>query len=599
MSTLQLRHLALLGSTAAGMAAALAGAPHAADTVSGPSQLLDPAYVAKQMCGAVQRKAEFFKPGALIAVAQAAGAAGGTPSGSPALRNDLGTLTIPVTTRSAEAQRYFDQGVRWAYAFNHGEAVRAFRAAQKADPTCAMCYWGEAWALGPNINYPMQPEAVAPAFAAVAQAMAVHVGAGAQERALIEALAARYSADPGADRKALDAAYADAMGKVAAQFPDDDQVQVLFADALMNLQPWDYWASDKKAPKGRTAEQVAALEKVLRRNPDHPGAIHLYIHTVEASTTPGRAEPFADRLNGQMPGAGHLVHMPAHIYYRVGRYLDSLKVNIAAVRADEALLAASDQEPVYRFNYYPHNVHFVLVSARMAGDGAQAVPAAEKLGRLIPNDIAKAIPSVQAIQQAPYFAHAQFSPPATVLALPDPGADLPFVQGSWRYARAMALIRSGDYPAAVEEGRLLREIAENTDFSELTAWLVPAKDVLMVADQIVDAQLARAKGDRAAAATALREAAGIQAGLPYMEPPYWYYPVRQTLGAVLLEDGKADEAIREFQASLMEAPNNAYALFGLMSAQEAAGDTAGAKVTQALFDKAWAGGADRPTLADL
>ncbi|HEX6015010.1 MAG TPA: hypothetical protein VFY87_25080 [Geminicoccaceae bacterium] len=597
---MQLRRLVLFGTTAAGAVAVVAGAPHAADAVSGPSQLLDPAYVAKQVCGAVQRKAEFFKPGALLAVAQAAaGAEGKASAGSPALRDDLGTLAVPVTTRVPDAQRYFDQGVRWAYAFNHGEAVRAFRAAQQADPTCAMCYWGEAWALGPNINYPMQPEAVAPAFAAIAQATALRAGATAQERALIEALAARYSADPGADRKALDAAYAEAMGKVAAAFPDDDQVQVLFADALMNLQPWDYWAPDKQTPKGRTAEQVAALEKVLRRNPDHPGAIHLYIHTVEASTTPERAEPFADRLNGKMPGAGHLVHMPAHIYYRVGRYLDSLKVNVAAVRADEALLAASAQEPVYRFNYYPHNVHFVLVSARMAGDGAQAVTAAEKLGRLIPNDVARSIPSVQAIQQAPYFAHAQFSPAATVLALPDPGADVPFVQGSWRYARAMALIRSGDTAAAAEQARLLREIATNTDFSELTAWMVPAKDVLAVADKVVDAQLARAKGDRPAAAAALREAAAIQAGLPYMEPPYWYYPVRQTLGAVLLEDGKADEAIREFRASLMEAPNNAYALFGLMAAQEAAGDAAGAKVTRALFDKAWAGGADRPTLADL
>ena len=212
------------------------------------------------------------------------------------------------------------------------------------------------------------------------------------------------------------------MTGVAARYPDDDQVQVLFADALMNLQPWDYWEADKRTPKGRTAEQVAALERVLRRNPDHPGAIHLYIHTVEASTTPERAEPYADRLNGQMPGAGHLVHMPAHIYYRLGRYLDSLKVNVAAVEADEALFAASEQEVPYRYSYYPHNVHFVLVSASMAGDRANAVSAAEKLARSIPNEIALEIDAVQAIQQAPYFAHAQFSPPATVLALPDPGA---------------------------------------------------------------------------------------------------------------------------------------------------------------------------------
>src|SRR4051794_28916155 len=218
MRRLRLRQSLLLSSTALGIGSWAIGALSAPGSVPGPSQLLDPTYVAQQVCGSVQRRAEFFKPGALIAVAQAAGTAAGAPAGSPALRDDLGTFTVPVTTRAPDAQRYFDQGVRWAYAFNHGEAVRAFRAAQKADPTCAMCYWGEAWALGPNINYPMQPEAIAPAFAAVAQAMALRNGAGVQERALIEALAARYSADPSADRKALDAAYADGMGKVAAQF---------------------------------------------------------------------------------------------------------------------------------------------------------------------------------------------------------------------------------------------------------------------------------------------------------------------------------------------------------------------------------------------
>ena len=592
-------HSLLLGSTAAGIGAlALTWLP-GTEAASGSSQLLDPTYLAQQICRGMQRKAEFFKPGTFMAVAQAATTSADAMTAGPALRDDLGTFSVAITTRSPEAQRWFDQGVRWAYAFNHGEAVRAFRAAQQADPTCAMCYWGEAWALGPNINYPMQPEAVAPAFAAIAQAMALRGGAGEVERAEIEALAARYSPDPAADRKALDAAYAEAIGKVAAAFPDQDEAQVLFADALMNLQPWDYWQPDRVTPKGRTAEQVAALERVLRRSPGHPGAIHLYIHTVEATTSPERAEPFADRLNGQMPGAGHLVHMPAHIYYRIGRYLDSLKVNVAAAQADEALLATSPQQPVYQYNYYPHNVHFVLVSARMAGDGAQTIDAAEKLAGLIPKDVATTILAVQAIQQAPYFVHAQFSAPEAVLALPDPGADVPFVQGSWRYARAMAQIRAGDLAAAAEEGRMLRQITQETDFSGLTAWLVPAKDVLMVADKVVEGQLARAAGDRMAAATTLEEAARTQAGLSYMEPPYWYYPVRQTLAAVLLEEGRTDAAIREFQASLVEAPNNAYALFGLMSAQEAAGDAAGAKVTRALFEKAWAGGPETPTLAQL
>ena len=594
-STIALTAVLLGGSAAYG--SATFGIADLAAAQGDPAELLDPARVAQQICRAVKKKTELFNPGYQIAAAQAAAAGDGSNSG-PALYDNLGSLTEPVTTRSPEAQRYFDQGLRLAYAFNHGEAVRAFRKAQAVDPTCAMCYWGEAYALGPNINVPMMPEAVAPAFAAIARAMALRDGANERERMLITALDARYSADPAADRKALDVAYADAMTGVAAAYPDDDQVQVLFADALMNLQPWDYWEADKHTPKGRTAEQVAALEGVLRRNPDHPGAIHLYIHTVELSA-PERAEPYADRLNGQMPGAGHLVHMPAHIYYRLGRYLDSLKVNIAAVEADEALFRASEQEVPYRYIYYPHNIHFVLVSARMAGDRANTVSAAEKLARSIPNEIALEIDAVQAIQQAPYFAHAQFSPPATVLALPDPGAQLPFVQGSWRYARAMAMIEAGDLQGAVEERQRLGELAGTSDFSELAAWLVPAKEVLTIAGLVVDSQMARAAGDHAKAEAALREAAVLQDALPYMEPPYWYYPVRQSLAAVLLEAGQPEAAMREFQASLHEAPNNAFALYGLMLAQEAADDAAGAKATRALFDRAWAGGTELPQLARL
>jgi tetratricopeptide (TPR) repeat protein len=339
MQTKKLRKAALLGSALASCAV-LWGTVPAAGQPSDASKLLDPAYVARSACGPIpKRRTELYKPGYQLAAAQAVAAATPMADPGPRLYDNLGTLSWPVTTRSPEAQRWFDQGLRWAFAFNHAEAARAFRKAQATDPTCAMCYWGEAYALGPNINYPMMREAVAPAFAAIAQAMALKAGASEPERAVIEAMAARYAADPQADRKALDAAYADAMTKVAGRFPDDDQIQVLLADALMNLQPWDYWQADRRTPKGRTEEQVAALERVLQRSPDHPGAIHLYIHTVEASTTPERAEPHADQLGALMPGAGHLVHMPSHIYYRVGRYLDSLEANLAAAAADEAYLA--------------------------------------------------------------------------------------------------------------------------------------------------------------------------------------------------------------------------------------------------------------------
>lgn len=597
MRSITIPTIVALNSTAiVGLLLGAAEVPAAA--AGGAADLLDPAYVARQVCGPIPtQRTELYKPGFQMAAA-AGGAAAGGETGPP-LYDTLGRLTYPVSTRSADAQAYFDQGLRLAFAFNHAEAARAFRRAQAIDPTCAMCYWGEAYVLGPNINFPMMPESVPMAFAAIARAQALKAGASESERALIDAMAKRYSADPAADRPSLDRAYADAMTAIAGRWPDDDQVQVLFADALMNLQPWDYWEADRTTPKGRTAEQVAALERVLARAPTHPGAIHLYIHTVEASATPERAEPFADLLGAQMPGAGHLVHMPAHIYYRVGRYLDSLQANLAAAKADEALFATATDEGIYRYGYYPHNVHFVLVSARMAGDGPNTVDAAEKLGRVMSDEIARKVGWVEAIKQAPYYAHATFSPPETVLSLPEPGADFPFVRGSWRYARATAALRAGNLQAAAVERDALAELLATADFANLEAWFVPAKPVLSIAGKVIDGQIARASGDLAGAEAALREAAALQATLPYMEPPFWYYPVRQTLAAVLLEAGRPLEAVAEFQASLHEAPNNAFALHGLALAQEAAGDAAGAKATRAMFARAWAGGPVLPKLAQL
>jgi tetratricopeptide (TPR) repeat protein len=589
---------ARLGAGMAGVLALGQVVAGGAEQPSGAAQLLDPAYLARNVCGPVpQRRTELYKPGYQLATARA-GAAAAQDTG-PRLYDDLGRLSYPVTTRSQEAQRWFDQGLRLAYGFNHAEATRAFRAAQAADPTCAMCYWGEAYVLGPNINYPMGGEAVAPAFAAVAQAMALREGASERERALIEAMAKRYAADPEASRKALDEAYADAMAGVAARWPEDDDVQVLLADALMNLQPWDYWLPDRMTPKGRTAEQVAALERVLQRNPDHPGAIHLYIHTVEASTAPERAEAHADRLGALMPGAGHLVHMPSHIYYRVGRYLDSLKANVAAAKADEAYLAGVRADGIYPYGYYPHNVHFVMASAQMAGDGANAIEAAEKLGRVMSDEVARQVGWVEAIKQAPYFAYAQFGEPAAVLALPPPAEGFPFVEASRFYARAMARIRTGELEAAAEETASLREIADRADLTRLAAWAVPAKEVLGIALHVLDGHMARAAGDWERAIASFRAAVGLQDGLPYMEPPYWYYPVRQSLAAVLLEAGRAEEAAATFQDSLVRTPNNAYALHGLRLALEKLGDRDGAAAAEARFRAAWAGGDELPELARM
>jgi tetratricopeptide (TPR) repeat protein len=328
----------------------------------------------------------------------------------PPLWDGLGSITSKITASDPRAQSYFDQGLRLAYGFNHAEAQRAFRKAQRLAPDCAMCFWGEALVLGPNVNLPMQPEAIAPAFAAARKAQALAATASPREQALIAALATRYSDDPKADRAALDAAYAAAMAKAAAQFPDDDEVAVLHAEAVMDLSPWNYWQPGGHEPNPQSAPIVPTLERVLTRSPDHAGAIHLYIHAVEASDRPQRAEPYADRLRGAVPAAGHLVHMPSHIYYRVGRYLDALADNKAAVAVDEKYLAETAAPMgVYRLGYYPHNVHFVLASAQMSGDAPTVIAAADKLRGLIPDEVARGIALVHPVKAASYFAHAQFS----------------------------------------------------------------------------------------------------------------------------------------------------------------------------------------------
>ncbi|HET7158413.1 MAG TPA: hypothetical protein VFI62_05425 [Burkholderiales bacterium] len=310
------------------------------------------------------------------APAAAQAASGSAPADDPPLIQGLGTRTIKITTSSRAAQQYFDQGYRLAWGFNHAEALRAFRKAQRLDPNCAMCYWGEAWALGPNINVPMDAQANAPALAAIENASRLAPKASRREQALIAALAARYSPDAKADRAQLDAAYSTAMRKVAQQFQSDLEVATLYADALMNVSAWDYWEPGGKKLRPAVADLVPTLERVLKHDPDHAGAIHLYIHAVEASSNPQRAERYADRLARLAPQAGHLVHMPSHIYFVVGRYKDSLATNMKAVKVDEAYIAAQKPAGVYPLGYYPHNVHFVMVSAQMGGDGGTVVASA-------------------------------------------------------------------------------------------------------------------------------------------------------------------------------------------------------------------------------
>jgi tetratricopeptide (TPR) repeat protein len=521
---------------------------------------------------------------------QAASPASQFADTDPPLWDGLGSISYKITTANPQAQTYFDQGLRLTYAFNHGEAQRAFHKAQKLDPTCVMCFWGEALVLGPNINLPMQQDAVAPAFATVQKASALASSASPREQALVAALVQRYAPEAKADRASLDAAYAAAMSKVAAQFPDDDEIAVLYAEAVMDLSPWNYWQPGGREPNPQSAPVVPTLERVLARNPDHPGAIHYYIHAVEASDRPQRAEPYADRLRGAIPGAGHLVHMPSHIYYRVGRYLDALADNKVAVAVDEKYLADTNAPmAVYRLGYYPHNIHFVMASAQMAGDGPTVIAAAEKLRGLIPDEIARGIAMVQPVKAAPYFAHAQFSAPEPILALPDPGDAIPYVKAIWHYARGVAHAARHDFSAATGEANAIEAIERSADFTLLNASGIPAQDVLKLARTVLLGRVAQAQGDFNTAIGQFEQAARIQDALPYTEPPYWYYPVRQSLAAALLQAGRLAEAEDQFLLALKRAPANGWSYFGLTQLYKQRGDAAAAEKAEADLARTWVG----------
>ncbi len=517
----------------------------------------------------------------------------------PPLWNDLGSLSYAISTKSAEAQSYFNQGLRFTVNFNHAEARRAFRKAQRLDPTCAMCFLAEAIVLGPNINVPMAPEANAPAIAALRKAQELAAGGSDKERDLIAAVATRYSDDATAERPPLDAAFADATAALSDKYPDDLELAVLAAEAAMDTQPWDYWQPGGKEPKGRAADVQKRLEGVLAKSPDHPWAIHLYIHLVEASDRPERAEPYADRLAALMPGAGHIVHMPSHIYFRVGRYADSLVANEVASKVDEDYITQTGAAGVYPIGYYSHNVHFVLVSAQLLGEAKTVLAEADKLDKWLSNEVATAVPIAQPVKAAPYFAWAQYADPETILAMPDPPGAPPYVKAMWHYARGTAFAAKKDVTAARAEAEAVQRILVETDWSVMDAWAIPARPVLEVARDLVLARAAQAEDDQDAAVAALRKAADTQDTIPYMEPPFWYYPVRQSLGAALLKTGHPEEAEKEFRAALERERSSAWALYGLKEAAKAKGDTAAEQKAADELAKAWRGDPSLLTLERL
>ena len=508
------------------------------------------------------------------------------------LYQGLGNVDFPVTTRSGEAQRYFSQGLAFAYGFNHAAAIASFREAQRLDPDCAMCWWGEAFAHGPNINAPMDTDSNARALGVAAYADWLARNATPEERAITAATLKRYSPDPKADRAILDAAFADAMLAAAAAHPAHDDIALLAAEAAMNTKPWDYWAVDKK-PNQRIGEAVRLVDTVLARSPRHPQAAHLYIHLMENGPDPKLAEAAADRLNEPLaPAAGHLVHMPAHIYYRLGRWQDSIRANMAAARADEAWIKDSGDKGLVRYGYYPHNVHFIVTSAQMAGEMPTAIREARKLEAILDPRISSQIAWIQAVNAAPYFAAAQFAKPAEILAMRAPDARLPYPTAMRHYARALARAQQGNRAGFEQELTRLRNIRNSDALEPMIAQGVPAGDLLHLAETIARARWAADNGRLTEAVRVYREAAAIEQTIPYMEPPYWYYPVHQSLGAALYRAKRYGEAKEAFETALSQSPNNGWVLYGLAASELALGRKAEAAAANSALEKAWSGDPD-------
>lgn len=511
---------------------------------------------------------------ALVSLATATG-----PADSVPLYSNLGGHHHEVTTKVPAAQQYFDQGLRLVFGFNHGEAIRAFNEGARLDPNCAMCFWGAALAAGPHVNAPMDSGAGVAAYAAAQRALKLATGVSPREQAYIRAVAKRYAKVPtAANRAGLDSAYARAMAEVVQKYPDDLDAATLYAEAMMDLRPWNYWKQPSGEPYPGTPEIVAQLERVIKSKPDHPGACHYYIHAVEA-VQPEKAISCAERLAALMPGDGHMVHMPAHIYIRVGRYADAINSNVHAVHTDETYI--EDQRPsgVYPLGYYPHNLHFLSFAATMAGQSATAIDAARKLRAKTDLQVARQVALLQPFVSFLDVTLVTFGRWDEVLAQPLPPSDIPYASGMAHYARGVAFAATGKWTEAQGELDVVKQLAAAAKGDD--------KVVFDIATHALLGEIAARQNKLEDAATHFKAAMAIEDGILYFEPPTWYYPIRHSLGAVLLRAGRPSEAEQLYREDLRRFPENGWALFGLATSLRAQGKTTDAADAEARFQKAW------------
>lgn len=504
---------------------------------------------------------------------------------APRLLN-LGSHTFPVSTRNPLAQQYINQGLNLAYAFNHAEARRAFREAARLEPDLAMAYWGQALVLGPNINAMMEPNEEPQALEIVQKAKSLMANASPKEQALINALEKRYSGQT-EHREANDRAYAQAMREVLQRFPHDEDVAMLYVESMMDLRPWGYWMLDGQPYEG-TAEIVALTEEVLRRNPKHPGALHMYIHLIEPTSTPERAEQAADTLLTLMPAAGHLIHMSSHIYQRVGRYADSIKSNQLAIAADEDYILQCQAQGLYPMVYYPHNIHFLWFAATLDGQSKLAMSAAQEAASRIDDEVLKTIPLTAIFRVTPFWALARFGHWQEILAQPAPPATNLFLTGSWHYVRGLAFVATKQLQQAENELEALRKIMKDPLLDSPLLSKNTTKTVLNAAPEVLAGEIAAARGQFDQAIAYLEKAVRLEDALVYTEPSEFHLPPRLALGAILLESGRPNEAETVYWEDLRRNRNNGWALYGLAQALRAQNKNDEAAIITARFEQAWA-----------
>jgi tetratricopeptide (TPR) repeat protein len=510
---------------------------------------------------------------------------GVSPTGAVAPRlQKLGVHKFPVSTKNTQAQLFMNQGLNLSYAFNHAEAGRAYREAARLDPNLAMAFWGQALALGPNINAPMSPDSEPPALDAIKKADALRANASPREQALIDALKFRYNGRH-EDRRANDVAYADAMRKVHMQFPDDDDISMLYVESVMDLRPWGYWTRDG-TPYDRTSEIVGLTEKVIGKNPNHPGALHLYIHLMEAFQA-DKAEPAADRLLTLMPAAGHMVHMPAHIYQRVGRYADAAKSNVMAIAADEDYISQCRAQGLYPMAYYPHNLHFLWFASTAEGNSKVAIEAARKAASRVDDATLKAVPLLAGFRVVPYYALTRFGKWDEMLGEPEPPAVNAYLTGQWHYARGTAFLGKGQTSDAEAEFAKLNALMSDKSLDGPLFSPNTARAILTIAQEVLGGEIDASKKNYDTAIAHLERAVRLEDALVYTEPSEFHYPPRLSLGAILLAAGRPAEAETVYWEDLRRNKESGWALYGLMQALKAQGKNEDAALVDARFKKAW------------